>query len=75
VAKELKKQRPTDPQLLCCDYNAVDLAIASGKPGRQEYDGAYLCPDCLGTETRNQFPMDNDWESQILSEEDLWGKY
>jgi len=73
VAKERKKQR-TDPQLLCCDYNAVDLAIASGKPGRKEYDGAYLCRECLGAEIRNQFPKVNDWESQTLSEEDLWGK-
>jgi hypothetical protein len=74
VAKELKKQRPTEPQLICCNYNTVDRDIASGKPGRQKYDGAYLCPDCLGTETRNQFPKVNDWESQTLTEE-LWGKY
>jgi hypothetical protein len=29
----------------------------------------------MGAELRNQFPKVNDWESQKLSEEDLWGKY
>jgi hypothetical protein len=46
----------------------------SGKT-RKEYDGAYLCLECMGAELRNQFPKVNDWESQKLSEEDLWGKY
>jgi hypothetical protein len=71
VGKELRKQRPTDPQLLCCDYNAADAAVASGNRGRREYD---LCRQCLGAELKDELPKIENWESQALREEDLWGR-
>ena len=71
VETELRKQRPTDPQLLCCDYNAADVAFASGNHRRQEDD---LCRQCLGAELKEKLPTIENWESQALSEEDLWGR-
>jgi hypothetical protein len=72
VAKEVKRQRPTDPRLLCCDYNAADVAFASGNWGGREYD---LCLECLGAELQDKFPKIDNWESQALSEKDLWGTH
>lgn len=71
VETELRKQRPTDPQLLCCDYNAADVAFASGNHRRQEDD---LCRQCLGAELKEKLPTIVNWESQALGEEDLWGR-
>ncbi|KAN0069068.1 hypothetical protein V8E54_012697 [Elaphomyces granulatus] len=60
VAKEVKKQRPTDPRLLCCDYNAADVVFASGNRGGREYN---LCLQCLGAELQEKFPKIDNWES------------
>ena len=70
VGRELRKQRPTDPQLLCCDYNAADAAFTSKNCESRKYD---LCLQCIGVELKDKLPKIENWESQTLSEEDLWG--
>ncbi|KAL9616337.1 MAG: hypothetical protein Q9160_008780 [Pyrenula sp. 1 TL-2023] len=47
---ELRKRRPRDSTLLCCDYSLAEKANALGIPGRPEYGGGHLCPKCLGFE-------------------------
>lgn len=49
----LVAQRPTNPDLYCCDYRTAENDALSGRPGREEFDGAYLCPECLGFEYLN----------------------
>ncbi|KAL9029980.1 MAG: hypothetical protein Q9196_001846 [Gyalolechia fulgens] len=51
--KWLKAQRPTNPELLCCDYNRAEEKISLGLPGKPEFGGAYLCLECLGAEYRD----------------------
>jgi len=48
--KHLLAQRPSDPSLYCCDYTVIEADIRAGRPGKKEYDGGYLCPECLGFE-------------------------
>lgn len=50
----LLAQRPKDPQLICCDYNAAEEAARKGLTGPKEYGGAYLCMQCLGVEYRDE---------------------
>lgn len=48
--KELKKQRPRDPALICCDYRVAENANELGIEGKSEYGGGHLCMECLGLE-------------------------
>ncbi|KAH0562857.1 hypothetical protein GP486_002530 [Trichoglossum hirsutum] len=47
---ELRKRRPKDPSLFCCDYSRAERANALGIPGKPEYGGGHLCMECLGLE-------------------------
>ncbi|KAL9014614.1 MAG: hypothetical protein Q9173_000734 [Seirophora scorigena] len=49
-SRELKKQRVSDPALLCCNYDEVEARVARGLPGKRKFGGAHLCPACLGDE-------------------------
>ena len=48
---ELRKRRPCNPALLCCDYSLAEQANALGIPGRSEFRGGHLCGECLGLES------------------------
>ena len=50
----LLAQRPKDPQLICCDYNAADEAVRKGLTGPKEHGGAHLCLQCLGLEYQDE---------------------
>ena len=52
----LLAQRPKDPHLLCCDYNAAEKAHREGLRGPEENGGALLCLECLGLEYRDDSP-------------------
>ncbi|KAL1970663.1 hypothetical protein VTN77DRAFT_4307 [Rasamsonia byssochlamydoides] len=41
--RALREQRPHEPELLCCDYEAAEKAAAFGLPTN-------LCSECLGEE-------------------------
>ncbi|KAK3062275.1 hypothetical protein LTS18_004455 [Coniosporium uncinatum] len=45
---ELRKRRPLNHALLCCDYSLAERANALGLPGKPEYGGGHLCEECLG---------------------------
>lgn len=47
---ELRKRRPQDSSLICCNYDVAEQANALGIPGRPEYGGGHLCEQCLGLE-------------------------
>ena len=51
--KILLAQRPKDPQLVCCDYNAAEDANRRGLEGPRAKGGAHLCLECLGLEYRD----------------------
>jgi len=51
--KELRKRRPQDPSLICCDYTKAEQANARGIPGRYEYGGGHLCEQCLGLDKQD----------------------
>ncbi|KAK4977389.1 hypothetical protein LTR66_010734 [Elasticomyces elasticus] len=46
----LLRQRPSDPSLYCCDYNAAEAAAKAGVPGKREWGASHLCEECLGVE-------------------------
>ncbi|KAK4981093.1 hypothetical protein LTR28_006229 [Elasticomyces elasticus] len=46
----LLRQRPSDPSLYCCDYNAAEAAAKAGVLGKREWGGSHLCEECLGVE-------------------------
>lgn len=48
---ELRKRRPQDSKLICCDYNLAEQANALGIPGKTEYGGGHLCLNCLGLDS------------------------
>lgn len=48
---ELRKRRPRNSSLLCCDYSLAERANALGIPGRPEYGGGHLCSKCLGLDS------------------------
>ncbi|KAJ9634508.1 hypothetical protein H2199_008965 [Coniosporium tulheliwenetii] len=50
----LKAQRPINPGLLCCDYDAAEVANAAGLEGPRTFGGAHLCMECLGMEYRDE---------------------
>ena len=51
--KMLLAQRPKDPQLVCCDYNAAEDANRRGLEGHRAKGGAHLCLECSGLEYRD----------------------
>ena len=54
--KCLRAQRPQDPKLICCDYNEAERASRLGLAGKREFDGGYLCTECLGAEYLEEMP-------------------
>ncbi|KAK5140167.1 hypothetical protein LTR04_003128, partial [Oleoguttula sp. CCFEE 6159] len=62
--RERRKQRPSNPELLCCDYTAADAAQAADLPGKQEFGGAHLCLECLGAEYPDLFDNEEDIERE-----------
>jgi hypothetical protein len=51
----LLQQRPTNPEIMCCDYTAAEKAAALGIEGKRAFGGAHLCLQCLGEEVRDEF--------------------
>jgi len=49
----IRSRRPSNPDFYCCNYNKVEAAIREGLPGKEEFDGGYLCLECLGFEYRD----------------------
>lgn len=50
----IMQQRPSDPSLYCCDYNAAEAAAKAGIPGKRAWGGSHLCEECLGVEYRTE---------------------
>ena len=48
--KKLRAQRPSDPDLLCCDYNQAELDIARGVPPSDKMGARRICLLCAGAE-------------------------
>lgn len=75
----LKAQRPSNPELYCCDYDSAERADAKGLQGPQKFGGAHLCMQCLGVEYRDEdgkdFPtIPEIWNSEpeVLKVEKDW---
>lgn len=52
----LKAQRPSDPYIICCDYNVADQPSRLGLEGKRENGGAHLCLECLGAVYAEELP-------------------
>ena len=52
----LKAQRPSDPHIICCDYDAAEQAGRLGLEGKYENGGAHLCLECLGAVYAEELP-------------------
>ena len=50
ITNSLKAQRPTDPDLLCCDYNQIERDIARDVPPAKKMGGRHICVLCAGAE-------------------------
>ena len=50
TVKCLKAQRPSNPDLLCCDYDQADRDIALGIPPAGRMGGRRICLLCAGAE-------------------------
>lgn len=51
--EHLRRGRPSNPDLYCCDYRAAEAAAAAGLEGPKKFGGAHLCLKCLGVEYRD----------------------
>jgi hypothetical protein len=47
-------QRKKNANLMCCDYDAAEKAIAAGLEGPKLFGGAHLCVRCLGVEYQDE---------------------
>ncbi|TKA45111.1 hypothetical protein B0A49_12862 [Cryomyces minteri] len=56
----LRPQRPSNPDLICCDYNAASAAHNSGIQGRAKWSRSQLCEKCLGVEYAKDRDDDED---------------
>lgn len=54
VQEHLRRGRPSNPDLYCCDYRAAGAAAAAGIEGPKEFGGSHLCWECLGVEYRDE---------------------
>ncbi|TIA35300.1 hypothetical protein D6C78_06241 [Aureobasidium pullulans] len=52
-AAALRNSRPTNRELICCDYDAAEKANAMDIYGKEEFGGGHLCMECLGMEIRH----------------------
>jgi hypothetical protein len=53
-AATLRNSRPTNRQLICCDYDAAEKANAMEIHGKEEFSGGgHLCMECLGMNIRH----------------------
>lgn len=50
----IRKQRPLDPTLYCCNYNDVESAMAAEGGGDKKLRSGRLCPLCFGWELRDK---------------------
>ncbi|KAI9651428.1 MAG: hypothetical protein M1829_003011 [Trizodia sp. TS-e1964] len=66
----LRVQRPSNPLLICCDYNQAKDDARAGLPGRPEWGGRYLCDLCLGVD----YLEDRDNDVGIYHELDQYGR-
>jgi hypothetical protein len=64
--REIRKRRPDDSTLLCCDYNLAERANALGIAGKPEFGGGHLCNNCLGSESAP------DWDELDEPEKLIW---
>ncbi|KAL6717731.1 hypothetical protein ACLMJK_003816 [Lecanora helva] len=61
----LRAQRPSEPQVICCDYNEAERADRLGLPGPRKYGGAHLCLECLGAEYKEELPpLPDRWQDE-----------
>ncbi|KAJ9654759.1 hypothetical protein H2201_008950 [Coniosporium apollinis] len=56
----IRCQRPSNPDLICCDYNAASAAYKAGIQGRAKWGGSHLCEKCLGVEYAEDRDDDED---------------
>lgn len=61
IREHLLKQRPHNPKLYCCDYEAAEAEARAGRPGKREFGGGYLCWRSLGAE---EFDIESDQEKR-----------
>ncbi|KAI9651979.1 MAG: hypothetical protein M1829_001992 [Trizodia sp. TS-e1964] len=66
----LRAQRPTNPLLICCDYNQAEDDARASLPGRPEWGGRHLCDLCLGVD----YLEDRDHDVGIYHELDQYGR-
>jgi hypothetical protein len=52
-ATALRKSRPSNPMLICCDYAAAEKARITEEYGREEFGGGHLCMEYLRLEVRS----------------------
>ncbi|KAN0070565.1 hypothetical protein V8E54_011434 [Elaphomyces granulatus] len=57
---ELRK-RPSDPNLICCDYDEADKAATQGKDVSK-----YLCSQCLGVEARDEVMEELEFDPWVI---------
>jgi hypothetical protein len=50
----LSDQRKQNANVMCCNYDAAQKAIAAGLEGSKLFGGAHLCLQCLGVEYRDE---------------------
>jgi hypothetical protein len=54
----LLDQRPSNPDLYCCDPAAAEAAGEAGIVGKRAWGGSHLCDECLGVEYRDSTEED-----------------
>jgi hypothetical protein len=59
--KYLLDQRPSDPNLICCDYDEADKAATQGKDVSK-----YLCSQCLGVEARDEVMEELEFDPWVI---------
>lgn len=59
----LRRGRPDNIRLLCCDYNHAEKANTLGIPGPPEYGGGHLCMECLGLEYNARELEVDEWDA------------
>ncbi|KAK5214503.1 hypothetical protein LTR96_011839 [Exophiala xenobiotica] len=52
--RALRDQRKKNAGIMCCDYDAAEVAIAAGVRGPRIYGGAQVCQGCLGVEFESE---------------------
>jgi hypothetical protein len=50
VLEWIRKGRPTNPDIYCCNYTRAEADAIAGRPGNPEWGGARVCLRCRGVE-------------------------